>query len=189
MFILHSFLPLLEGSYEKLFSDSQSACKIIQVGSTRSDLHAIAVEIFQFYASNGVELELQWNSRTEIEKADYISRVIVIDDWQILADCFMSLEESWGVHSVDCFANYYSTKVCKFFSRIWNPGCSRVDFFVQNLEGENCLVVPPLSIFARPIHYLHVSRATATTVVPFWPSPYFWHSRKFSRFAVDYKCF
>ena len=48
------------------------------------------MEIFQFYATNGVELELQWNSRTEIEKADYIGRVIGIDDWQILADCFMS---------------------------------------------------------------------------------------------------
>jgi len=43
---------------------------------------------------------------------------------------------------VDCFASYYNTKVCKFFSSFWNPGCSEVDFFVQNLEGENCLVVP-----------------------------------------------
>ena len=30
----------------KWFSDSQSVCKIIQVGSMRSDLHAIALEIF-----------------------------------------------------------------------------------------------------------------------------------------------
>ena len=59
MFTLHSFLPLLEGFYEKLFPDSQSASKIIQVGSMRSDLHAIAVKIFQFYVSNGIELELQ----------------------------------------------------------------------------------------------------------------------------------
>ena len=122
-FVLFTFfLPLLEGFYEKLFSDSQSACKIIQVGSMRSDLHAVAAEIFQFYATNGIELELQWIPRTEIEKADYISRVIGIDDWQILADCSMSLEESWGVHSLDCFANYYSTKVYKIFSKIWNPG-------------------------------------------------------------------
>ena len=40
LFALHSFLPLLIGSYVKWFSDSQSACKIIQVGSMRSDLHA-----------------------------------------------------------------------------------------------------------------------------------------------------
>ena len=80
---------------------------------------------------------------------------------------FKSVEESWGVHSVDCFASYYNKEVGKFFSRFWNPGCSEVDFFVQNLEGENCLVVPPVSLIARAIHYLHVSKAIATTVVPF----------------------
>lgn len=106
LYALHSFLTLLEGSYVKWFSDSQNACKIIQVGSMRSDLHAIAVQIFQFCANNGIELELQWIPRTEIERSDYISRIIDVDDWQISTDCFMSLEESWGVHSVDCFASY-----------------------------------------------------------------------------------
>ena len=48
-----------------------------------------------------------------------------------------------------------------------------------------------MSLIARAIHYLHVSRAVATLVVPFWPSSYFWPiiSRKFSRFVVGYKCF
>ena len=86
---------LTTGSYTK-FSDSQTACKIIQVGSMRSDLHTIAVQIFQFCANNDIELELQWIPRTEIERADYISRIINIDDWQISADCFRSLEESWA---------------------------------------------------------------------------------------------
>ena len=60
---------------------------------------------------------------------------------------------------------------------------------MQNLVGENCLVVPPVSLIARAINYLHVCRAIATIIVPFWPSSYFWPiiSRKFSR--VDYKCF
>ena len=35
-------LPLLF-AYVKWFSDSQSACKIIQVGSMRNDLHAIVL--------------------------------------------------------------------------------------------------------------------------------------------------
>ena len=38
---------------------------------------------------------------------------------------------------MDCFVNFYNTKVKKFYSGFWNPGCSRVDFFVQNLTGEN----------------------------------------------------
>ena len=76
----------------------------------RSDLHPIAVEIFQFSASNGVELELQWMSPTENEKADYISRVLAN-----FSRLFHVFRAKLGVHSVDCFANYYSTKVCKFF--------------------------------------------------------------------------
>ena len=64
-------------------------------------------------------------------------------------------------------------------------------FFVQSLDGENCLVVPPVSLIARAIHYLHVSRTIATIVVPFWPSSFFWPiiSGNFSRFVVDCKCF
>ena len=70
---------------------------------------------------------------------------------------------------MDCFASYYNN-VRKFFSRFWNPACSGVHFFVQSLEGENCLVVPPVNLIARAIHYLHVSKTIATIVVPFWPS-------------------
>ena len=41
---------------------------------------------------------------------------------------------------MDCFANFYHKKVNKFYSRFWNPGCSGVDFFVQNLT------VPPVNL-------------------------------------------
>ena len=73
LFALHSFLPLLIGSYVKWFSDSQSACKIIQIGSMRSDLHATALKFFQFCANNGIELEVQWLPRTEIERAESLT--------------------------------------------------------------------------------------------------------------------
>jgi len=43
------------------------------------------------------------------------------DDRQISDSCFVPLEGSWGVHSVDCFANNYNKKVDKFFCRFWNP--------------------------------------------------------------------
>ena len=38
---------------------------------------------------------------------------------------------------------------------------------MQNLEGEICLVVPPVNLIARAVHYLPVFRAFATIVVPF----------------------
>ena len=47
-----------------------------------------------------------------------------------------------------------------------------MDFFVQNLVDENCLVVSPVSLISRAI--LYVSKATATIVIRVWLSSYFW---------------
>ena len=38
-FALESFLPIIQGSYIKWFSDNQAACSIVKVGSMRHDLH------------------------------------------------------------------------------------------------------------------------------------------------------
>ena len=92
---------------------------------------------------------------------------IDFDDWQITQDFFLSLEELWGPHTVDCFANYYTTKLPRFF-------VSGIDFFAQELGSENCLVVPPISLVAFIIHYLSLQKAIATLAVPLWPSSSFW---------------
>ena len=104
----------------------------------KKDLHEKTIRIFQFCTNNNIHLEVQWIPRTELERADYISRLIDVDDWQITPSCFEDLDKLWGPHSLDCFANYYNKKVPRYFSRFWNPDCTGVDFFVQNLRGENC---------------------------------------------------
>ena len=70
-------------------SDSQNACRIIQVG-LRKDLHVIALKIFQFCVDNGIELEMQWIPRTKLDRADFISRIIDVDDWQITTSFFLN---------------------------------------------------------------------------------------------------
>lgn len=190
-FALQSFLYLVKGAYVKWFSDSQTACKIIPVGSMRPDLHAIALSIFHICAQNEVHLDVQWIPRTQIDRADFISRFIDIDDWQLTKSCFETLEMLWGNHTIDCFANYYNRKTSRYFSRFWNPDCSGVDFFVQNIKGENCLVVPPVDLIVRALHYLCTCKALATVVVPFWPSAQFWPvlSRSYVNFIVGHRSF
>ena len=136
------------------------------------DLHRLADKIFQFCAEHNIRLEVQWIPGTENEKADYISRLIDFDDWQITPEFFLLLEELWGPHTVDCFSNFYTAKLPRFFSRFWNPETSGVDCFVQNLESENCLVVPSVSLIPRALHYLSLPKARATIVLPVWSS--FW---------------
>ena len=169
-FTLESFAPILESSLVKWFTDSQTAARIIEVGSMKLDLYRNAIKIFQFCAEHIIRLKMQWIPRTEND----ISRLIDFDDWQITKDFFLSLEELWGPHTVDCFANFYTAKLSRFFSRFWNPGTSGIDIFAQELSSENCLVVPPVSIVARVIHYLSLQKAMATLVVPSWPSSSFW---------------
>ena len=95
-----------QGNYLKWFTDSQSAAKIVEVGSMKLDLHRLAVKIFQFCAEHNIRLEIKWIPRTENERADYVSLLIDFDDWQITPEFFLRLEELWGPHTVDCFANF-----------------------------------------------------------------------------------
>jgi len=74
---------------------------MIAVGSMKSDLHRLAVKIFQFCAEHNIRLEVQWIPRTENERADNISRLIDFDGWQITPEFFLRLEELWGLHTVD----------------------------------------------------------------------------------------
>ena len=43
-FALDSFVPILEGSLVKWFTDSQTAARIIEVGSMKLDLHRLAIK-------------------------------------------------------------------------------------------------------------------------------------------------
>ena len=129
---------------------------------------------------------MQWIPRISNQQADYISRIIDTDDWQITEEFFLFLDGRWGPHSVDCFANYYNHKLPKYFSRFWNPNTSGVEFFFQSLRGENCLVVPLVGIVPRVLHYLKSQQAVGTLVVPLWPLAHFWPliTHKYSSYLV-----
>ena len=58
-FALESFAPILEGSLVKWFTDSQTAARVIEVGSMKLDLHRLAIKIFQFCAERSIRLEVQ----------------------------------------------------------------------------------------------------------------------------------
>lgn len=137
-FSLQSFASVLEGSHVKWFTDSQVAAKIVEVGSMKLGLHKMARRIFDICIRSGIHLDVQWIPRTSNQQAVYISRLIDTDDWQITEEFFLFLDDLWGPHSVDCFANYYNHKIPRYFSRFWNPISSGVDFFFQSLQGENC---------------------------------------------------
>ena len=128
-YALKSFLPIIKGSHLKWFSDSQTAVRIVQVWRMKTELHDLAIKIFQCCAENQISLDIQLIPRSDLERADYKSRIVDLNDWQINSSCFEYIEKLWGPHTVDCFANYYNKKVETFFSQFWNSNSSGVDFF------------------------------------------------------------
>jgi len=80
-FCLLSFRALIAGSCVKWHADNQGAVRILDVGSPKQDLHAIAIDIFTFCKVNNVSLLPEWVPRDVNVCADEISRMIDYDDW------------------------------------------------------------------------------------------------------------
>ena len=136
-FAIESFSSVLESPHVKWYTESQAAAKIVHVGSMKPDLHKLAIKIFGAFLRREIKLEIQWIPRTENEKADFISRLIDVDDWQLTESFFATLEGACGPYSVDCMAAFYNAKVETVFSRFWNPGSASVDLFFFSFRAWN----------------------------------------------------
>ena len=79
--------------------------------------------------SRNISLEVEWIPRTENERADYICRILDADDWAVSDIIFNQCEQMWGPRIIDRFATYFNTKLPRFHSRLWNPGCKNIDAF------------------------------------------------------------
>ena len=84
------------------------------MGSVQFSLHTLTISIFEFCIRNNIELSVQWIPRSLNQKADSVSKFMDIDDWQITSEFFALLEQYWGLHTIDCFANFYNTKIEDF---------------------------------------------------------------------------
>ena len=174
---LESFLPSISHSKVKVKVDNQSAARIIDVGSMKSDLHLIAMNIFFLCLKNGISLEIEWIPRELNEAADAASREAIMvdtDDWQITDSFFKLLNGRWGPLTIDCFANYYNKKIDRFYSLFNSPGCEGVDAFSYNWKNENCLLVPPVCVVGMALRHLRLCKARGVLVVPYWPSAAYW---------------
>ena len=173
-FSLLSCLPILSSSHIKWYTDNQATAKIVEVGSMKLELHTIALRIFKICYKHSIHLDIEWVPRDRNTRADFISKLVDFDDWQVTEDVFKDLDSLWGPHTVDCFATYYNRKITRYFSRFWNPETSGIDTFMQSWEVENCCLVPPVYLIPRTLAYIYSQGAKGTLIVPLWKSAVFW---------------
>ena len=156
---MRSFAPVLQGSRVKWFTDSQAAARIVEVASVKLDLHRMARRIFDICVQ---------------ALNDLISRLIDADDWQTTNDLFSSLNERWGSHSVDCFANYYNHKLPRFCPRFWSTNTAGIDFFIQSFNHFKERTVWWSRLFLSFLEFFKSQNALGTIDLPFRPSAHYW---------------
>ena len=85
---------------------------------------------------------MKWIPRVFNLKADFLSRHVDFDDWETSFDLFKYLDELWGPHSIDRFADENNHKVSRFNSLFYSPNSEAIDAFSQNCGNENNVLVP-----------------------------------------------
>lgn len=88
---MHS-VPFFSHSWVKWFNDNQEAARIVQVGSMHFNLHVLASDIFSFCSRHGINLEIDWIPRSLDEKADYLSKNVDYDDWEVIPEISQPLD-------------------------------------------------------------------------------------------------
>ena len=172
--VLKSLAKHLEHQKVKIFTDCQSACRIVQVGSRVLELQDIAVKIFNICFVNDIMIEAQWLPRSDNQLADNLSKTVDLDDWQLHPQLFTMLHKSWGPFTIDRFASSYNKHLQRFNSRFWCPDTEAVDCFTQDWSNETNWLCPPVSLIISVIRHMSVCYAKGTLIVPRWPSAIFW---------------
>ena len=85
---LFSFKDVLKGNSVTCYTDSQNAASIILKETKVYELQSLALTIFEFYAKNDRQIHTVWIPREKNTQADYLSRIIDIDDWAISTEFF-----------------------------------------------------------------------------------------------------
>ena len=172
--VLQSLAQKLQGHTVKWFTDNQNVVRIVQVGSMKPHLQEGAMSIFQTCLQHCIKLEMEWIPRTKNELADYASRIVDFDDWQVNPGVFRLLDGLWGPHSVDRFASPTNTQLGRFNSKFWCPETEAVDTFTTNWSYDVNWLVPPLNLIGRAIQHAKACNAKGTLAFPAWKSAYYW---------------
>ena len=172
--VLVSIAPKLQNMRVRWFSDNQNVVHILEVGSHQPHLQAELLKIVEVCMQHNIRMEPGWVPREENQLADYFSRIVDLDDWQLDSGAFRLLDGLWGPHTVDRFVDNYNAQLIRFNSRYACPGTEAVDASTVHWGEENNWWCPPPGLVVRVIRHAEACNACGTLIVPCWKSVPFW---------------
>ena len=171
---LASLVSLISNKVVCLKTDNQNVVSVLANGSRLPHLHEQAIAVFKFCRVHRIRLLAQWIPRSVNVTADYLSRILDDDDWQMAPPLFQYFDQKWGPHTVDRFASHLSRQVSRFNALWWSPGAEGVDCFTQHWEGECNWCLPPPKLLCNLHNFLSTVACHATVIFPDWPAAPWW---------------
>ena len=171
---LCKFQHLMLNNVLDWYTDAANIVTIVKRGSMNVELHCLALRIFAITSECNIRLRMIWVPRDQVEHADFLSRVIDVDDWQVDPYWFKVISQYFGMPSIDRFADDYNGKLPRFNSRFYSRRAEGIDAFASNWGSDFNYLVPPLFLVPRVVDYLHLCRGYGLLVVPHWRAAFFW---------------
>jgi hypothetical protein len=173
---LMAFRERLSDSHIVLHVDSLSALYYLRNGGGRfQHLTDVAAEVWGWCVLNRVTFDVEHVLGTANYLADVMSRPADRDSHRLRRDVFEQLNEGrHGGFTLDGMVSALNSQCPKFYSRYHDPRAAGVDFFDQELAGENVYLNPPFCLVERCLRYMREQRCKGTLVVPKWSGSTWW---------------
>ncbi len=113
---LQVMISLCRGKFVVFQVDAQNLSGIMNRGSPRLKLNALARELFWYGLEHQITLTVEWVPREENTLADELSKLLIPDDSRLSHELFLKFEERFGPHTVDLFASGANNQCEKFYS-------------------------------------------------------------------------
>ena len=160
------------GSHVRLRSDNTTAVACIdRCGSTRPNLHALTVNIFEWAASRDITLSAQHVQGLDNVTADIESRVSRMDgEWMLQPDIFNKICQLFYTPVIDLFATRLNAQLSVYVSWRPDPSAMCTNAFTLDWGGKSLYAFPPFSLVSRTLRKLQDDKATALMILPLWPA-------------------
>ena len=151
-------------------------------GSPNPELQRLALAVHDMQETGGFTLVPVWRPRAANVRADFLSRVTVLQlhDYRLRTEVFRELDAAWGPHSIDRFSTKESCQALqpphggRFCALFFHPDAIWTDAFSAPWTGEHNWAFPPFPFVGDAIAAFRSAGASGTLIVPDCPTEFWW---------------
>ena len=163
---LQYLMHLCAGKFVVFQVDAKNLLGIVNRGSPRLKLNALARELFWLRLEHRITLAVEWVPREQNTLTDELSKLHISEDYSLSMTVFLQLEDRWGCHSGDLFAANTNNLFGRFYSLHWCRGTGGVNAFAYNWGGETAWIHCPYRMVGRVWRILQHDGGVATLIIP-----------------------